>query len=100
MAVRCMGDPRKPGRFGLAVQPAAIDVARANKGSPEAWMPSREPEAGPPPPLRDYSRRSPLAMAVGNSLRFAYALILPAMRDDLAWSYTQAGALNTINAVI
>lgn len=41
-----------------------------------------------------------LAMAVGNSLaRFAYALILPAMRDDLGWSYTQAGALNTINAV-
>ena len=41
-----------------------------------------------------------LAMAVGNSLaRFAYALVLPAMRDDLAWSYTQAGALNTINAV-
>lgn len=41
-----------------------------------------------------------LAMAVGNSLaRFAYALILPAMRDDLAWSYTQAGALNTVNAV-
>ncbi len=38
-------------------------------------------------------------MAVGNSLaRFAYALILPAMRDDLGWSYTQAGALNTINA--
>lgn len=41
-----------------------------------------------------------LAMAVGNSLaRFAYALVLPAMRNDLAWSYTQAGALNTINAV-
>ncbi len=41
-----------------------------------------------------------LAMAVGNSLaRFAYALVLPAMRDDLAWTYTEAGALNTINAV-
>lgn len=41
-----------------------------------------------------------LAMAVGNSLaRFAYALVLPAMRNDLVWSYTQAGALNTINAV-
>lgn len=41
-----------------------------------------------------------LAMAVGNSLaRFAYALVLPAMRSDLAWSYTEAGALNTINAV-
>ena len=41
-----------------------------------------------------------LAMAVGNSLaRFAYALVLPAMRDDLGWTYTQAGTLNTINAV-
>ncbi len=41
-----------------------------------------------------------LAMAVGNSLaRFAYALVLPAMRNDLGWSYTEAGTLNTINAV-
>jgi predicted MFS family arabinose efflux permease len=39
-------------------------------------------------------------MAVVNGLaRFAYALILPAMKADLAWSYTQAGSLNTINAV-
>ena len=41
-----------------------------------------------------------LSVAVVNSFaRFAYALILPAMREDLAWSYTQAGSLNTINAV-
>jgi predicted MFS family arabinose efflux permease len=31
--------------------------------------------------------------------RLAYALILPAMRADLGWSYTQAGSLNTANAV-
>ncbi|MBL8385756.1 MAG: YbfB/YjiJ family MFS transporter [Burkholderiales bacterium] len=31
--------------------------------------------------------------------RFAYALVLPAMREDLAWNYTQAGALNTANAI-
>lgn len=30
--------------------------------------------------------------------RFAYALLLPAMSDDLAWSYSAAGALNTSNA--
>src|SRR5699024_11468321 len=30
--------------------------------------------------------------------RFAYALLLPAMSDDLAWSYSAAGALNTTNA--
>jgi len=37
--------------------------------------------------------------AVSNSFaRFAYALILPAMRSDLHWSYSQAGAINTVNA--
>ncbi len=30
--------------------------------------------------------------------RFAYGLLLPAMRADLAWSYTLAGAMNTLNA--
>ncbi|MCL4768573.1 MAG: YbfB/YjiJ family MFS transporter [Hyphomicrobiaceae bacterium] len=41
-----------------------------------------------------------LGVAVSNGLaRFAYALVLPAMRADLAWNYTQAGALNTANAV-
>jgi MFS family permease len=37
--------------------------------------------------------------AVSNSFaRFAYALILPAMRSDLHWSYSQAGSINTVNA--
>jgi len=37
--------------------------------------------------------------AVSNSFaRFAYALILPAMRSDLGWSYSQAGSINTVNA--
>jgi predicted MFS family arabinose efflux permease len=41
-----------------------------------------------------------LGPAVSNGLaRFAYALILPAMRADLDWTYTQAGWLNTMNAV-
>src|ERR1700760_1725838 len=30
--------------------------------------------------------------------RFAYALLLPAMRADLGWSYASAGAMNTANA--
>lgn len=30
--------------------------------------------------------------------RFAYALLLPAMRVDLGWSYAAAGAMNTANA--
>ena len=38
--------------------------------------------------------------AVGLGLgRFAYALLLPAMRTDLGWSYAVAGAMNTANAL-
>jgi predicted MFS family arabinose efflux permease len=36
------------------------------------------------------------AVALGFT-RFAYALLLPAMRADLGWSYVQAGAINTAN---
>ena len=44
-----------------------------------------------------------LTLSVGAALslgitRFAYGLLLPAMRDDLAWSYTLAGTMNTANA--
>jgi predicted MFS family arabinose efflux permease len=53
------------------------------------------------------TRPAPLAaavLAVGPAIgvgigRFAYSLLLPAMRDDLHWSYAQAGALNTWNAI-
>jgi predicted MFS family arabinose efflux permease len=30
--------------------------------------------------------------------RFAYALVLPDMRDALGWSYSAAGFMNTVNA--
>ena len=40
---------------------------------------------------------SPL-VALGCS-RFAYALLLPAMRGELGWSFTTAGLMNTLNAV-
>lgn len=43
-----------------------------------------------------------LSLAAAVSLgvtRFSYALLLPPMRDDLAWSYTLAGAMNTFNAL-
>lgn len=40
-----------------------------------------------------------LAAAVSLGLaRFSYALLLPAMRADLGWSYLTAGAMNTANA--
>lgn len=31
--------------------------------------------------------------------RFSYGLLLPPMRSDLGWSYTLAGAMNTVNAL-
>jgi predicted MFS family arabinose efflux permease len=37
------------------------------------------------------------AVALGLA-RFAYALLLPAMRQDLNWTYADAGAMNTANA--
>src|SRR5205823_3066085 len=41
-----------------------------------------------------------LGPAVSNGIgRFAYALVLPAMRTDLRWTYTQAGWVNTANAL-
>jgi MFS family permease len=41
-----------------------------------------------------------LGVTVSNSFaRFAYALVLPAMRTELSWTYAQAGWLNTANAI-
>ena len=38
------------------------------------------------------------AVSLGFS-RFAYALLLPAMRSSLHWNYVQAGGMNTSNAL-
>ena len=45
-----------------------------------------------------------LAISMGAAVslgitRFAYGLLLPAMRADLGWSYALAGAMNTANAL-
>lgn len=41
-----------------------------------------------------------LAGAIGlGTSRFAYALVLPDMRQDLAWSYSEAGWMNGANAL-
>lgn len=41
-----------------------------------------------------------LAPTIGLGIgRFAYALVLPDMREQLSWSYSAAGFMNTINAV-
>jgi predicted MFS family arabinose efflux permease len=48
--------------------------------------------------------RQALRLALGTAsalgfARFAYGLLLPAMRDDLHWSLAQAGAVNTANGL-
>ncbi|SDI57316.1 Predicted arabinose efflux permease, MFS family [Paraburkholderia phenazinium] len=45
-----------------------------------------------------------VALSLGSAIalglaRFAYALLLPAMKLDLGWSFAQAGAMNTANAL-
>jgi predicted MFS family arabinose efflux permease len=45
-----------------------------------------------------------LALALGAAVslgitRFAYGLLLPAMRQDLGWTYALSGAMNTANAM-
>ncbi|WP_345815808.1 YbfB/YjiJ family MFS transporter [Paraburkholderia sp. PREW-6R] len=45
-----------------------------------------------------------IALSLGSAIalglaRFAYALLLPAMKLDLGWSFAQAGAMNTANAL-
>ena len=55
------------------------------------------------PPLRSvWALALTLSLGAAVSLgitRFAYGLLLPAMRVDLGWSYTLAGAMNTANAL-
>src|SRR6202167_5362472 len=62
--------------------------------------PGKAPDRPPPPahPARLILILS-LAPTVGLGIgRFAYALLLPDMRDSLGWSYSAAGFMNTINA--
>ncbi|MBS7807757.1 YbfB/YjiJ family MFS transporter [Variovorax sp. PCZ-1] len=60
------------------------------------------------PPSHDTSPARLIALALAISLgaalslglaRFAYGLLLPAMREDLQWTYALSGALNTSNAI-
>ena len=62
------------------------------------------PPIHPPPPSPAPVLLLALALSLGAAValgitRFSYGLLLPPMRDDLGWSYTLAGAMNTANAV-
>jgi predicted MFS family arabinose efflux permease len=60
-------------------------------------MPTNE-ESGPPLLASALSLSLGTAVALGVA-RFSYALLLPPMKADLGWSFAQAGAMNTGNAV-
>lgn len=68
------------------------------------WPREVGPSIAPPDPERHPDRVVVvLALAAGPLIalglaRFAYALLLPPMREELHWTYSQAGALNTSNA--
>jgi predicted MFS family arabinose efflux permease len=52
-----------------------------------------------PPPTLLVAAALALGAAISLGLtRFSYALLLPAMRADLGWSYLTAGMMNTVNA--
>ncbi|MGX9352095.1 YbfB/YjiJ family MFS transporter [Shimia sp. W99] len=56
----------------------------------------------PEPPSRPWLVLAGLALGVtvtNGFARFAYGLLLPAMKAELGWSYAQAGWLNTANAL-
>ena len=55
-----------------------------------------------PPPRQLLALAFAISLGAAISLgitRFAYGLLLPAMRADLSWSYALAGAMNTVNAL-
>jgi Uncharacterised MFS-type transporter YbfB len=68
-----------PGRHGRLYDPRAIRTGRS------AWWVAGGLALGP-------------AVALGLA-RFAYGLLLPAMRSDLDWSYGLAGTMTTANAL-
>lgn len=62
------------------------------------------PPVHPTPPTLPQLLVLAAALSLGAAVslgitRFAYGLLLPTMRADLGWSYTLAGAMNTLNAL-
>lgn len=61
--------------------------------------PGTPPGPGPVNPWLVLTGLSLGVLVTNGFARFAYGLILPAMRADLNWTYAQAGWLNTANAL-
>lgn len=72
-------------------------------------MPTHPSDAAAPPLADHAAQRLPMlmlaaALSLGSAIalglaRFAYALLLPSMKMDLGWTFAEAGAMNTANAV-
>ena len=72
-------------------------------------MPTKSLDTALPSTASDAAQRLPTlilaaALSLGSAIalglaRFAYALLLPSMKLDLGWSFAQAGAMNTANAL-
>jgi len=55
-------------------------------------------------PDQTQARLLAISLSLGSAIalgfaRFSYALLLPPMKQDLAWNFAQAGAMNTANAL-
>src|SRR6202790_17293 len=79
--------------------------ACASPPLPATMGPSRSNPLHAPdrPPLYPHPARLILVLSLAPIIglgigRFAYALVLPDMRDALGWSYSAAGFMNTVTA--
>src|SRR5258708_21457869 len=91
---RC-ADGKTPLRFApcaIDAEPATLGIA----GVTPLHAPDRASHIAHPARLILILSLAPtVGLGIG---RFAYALVLPDMRDSLGWSYSAAGFMNTINA--
>jgi len=93
---RCCADGKTPLRTppcAIARDPATL--AAAPETPPLHAAVPASPPAHPARLILILSLAPTVGLGIG---RFAYSLVLPDMRDSLAWSYSAAGFMNTINA--
>jgi predicted MFS family arabinose efflux permease len=75
---------------------------RRSKRGPKSEPAS--PSTGAEPPNQMHRLMLAVGLSLGSAIalgltRFSYALLLPAMKTGLGWSFAQAGAMNTANAL-
>lgn len=76
-------------------------VGRSKRGPKSA---PASPSTGAEPPNQMHRLMLAVGLSLGSAIalgltRFSYALLLPAMKTGLGWSFAQAGAMNTANAL-